>query len=102
MRSIQDAPAPVRERLPVSAKFIWFSLVVWGDLTQREVIERTAISERAVRNSLKKLEETGCIDVVEDTDDPRQRRYIPRLSVADDENELAAPSPAATFTSLGD
>lgn len=99
LRSIEDAPVPVRERLPMSAKFVWLSLVVCGDSTQREVIERAGVSERAVRKSIKNLEAADCIHVVEDTHDVRRRRYIPRFSVSDsDENEFAASSPAVTFS----
>lgn len=71
---------PIRE-VPPSAKLVYKVLEYNGALTQKEIVERSMLSQRTVRDALGRLKD---IDVVsEEVYIPDARQNLYRLSVGE-------------------
>jgi len=76
------------EDVPPSAKLVYKVLEYNGDLTQKEIVERSMLSQRTVRDALARLRE---VDVVaEEVYIPDARQNLYRLTVEDATEERAA------------
>ena len=74
------APTTLPDGLPPSAKFVHYVLRREDDLTQGDLVERTRLSTRTVRNALRKLEAADAVEERVCPRDARKRVY----SIADD------------------
>ncbi|WP_135806196.1 MarR family transcriptional regulator [Halorussus marinus] len=61
--------------LPPSAKLVYFILQENAPLTQAELIERTALPGRTVRDALERLDDVGVLDERPYVDDARKNLY---------------------------
>jgi transcription initiation factor IIE alpha subunit len=76
--------------VPPSAKLVYKVLEYNGGLTQKEIVERSMLSQRTVRDALARLREIGVVSEEVYIPDARQNLY--ELTVPDD--DLAeAPAP---------
>lgn len=64
--------------LPPSAKLVFKVLEFEGELTQKELVERTQLPSRTVRYALTNLEEVNAIEKRINFMDARQRIYTSR------------------------
>ena len=65
-----------------SAKLVFKVLEYNGSLTQKEIIQRSRLSGRTVRNALDQLERTGAVEKGICIEDARQNRYALTPAVA--------------------
>jgi transcription initiation factor IIE alpha subunit len=76
--------------VPPSAKLVYKVLEYNGGLTQKEIVERSMLSQRTVRDALARLREIGIVSEEVYIPDARQNLY--KLTVPEDElAEVAAP-----------
>jgi transcription initiation factor IIE alpha subunit len=75
------------EDVPPSAKLVYKVLEYNGGLTQKEIVEKSMLSQRTVRDALSRLRE---IDVVsEEVYIPDARQNLYTLSVGEEEEAVA-------------
>ncbi len=91
------SPLPAPSRLPPSAKLV-FTVLAWnGRLTQKALIERTALPSRTVRYALGRLRDEHLIIERLSPRDARQSLYAAVLPGAeqggggDEQNPLSVP-----------
>jgi transcription initiation factor IIE alpha subunit len=76
--------------VPPSAKLVYKVLEYNGGLTQKEIVERSMLSQRTVRDALARLREIGVVSEEVYIPDARQNLY--ELTVPEDaEAEAATP-----------
>ena len=75
--------------VPPSAKLVYKVLEYNGSLTQKQIVERSMLSQRTVRDALARLRE---IDVVtEEVYIPDARQNLYKLTVGEEQPVEAAP-----------
>ena len=74
--------------VPPSAKLVYKVLEYNGSLTQKQIVERSMLSQRTVRDALARLREIGV--VTEEVYIPDARQNLYELTVAEDAPEAAA------------
>ncbi len=74
--------------VPPSAKLVYKVLEYNGALTQKQIVERSMLSQRTVRDALTRLREIGVVSEEVYIPDARQNLY--ELTVAED---VAADAP---------
>lgn len=74
--------------LPPSAKLVLKVLEYNGGLTQKQIVERSRLSQRTVRDALDRLLDAGVVE--KDIYIPDARQNIYRLTVEDAEDETAS------------
>ncbi|WP_193571769.1 MarR family transcriptional regulator [Haloarcula sp. JP-L23] len=72
---IRDSQERGVEELTISAKLVFKTLQYEGDLTQKELVEKTTLVGRTVRSALNKLEEIDEITSRVKYGDARQKVY---------------------------
>lgn len=76
--------------VPPSAKLVYKVLEYNGALTQKDIVERSMLSQRTVRDALARLREIGVVSEEVYIPDARQNLY--KLTVVEDSAaEAAAP-----------
>jgi DNA-binding MarR family transcriptional regulator len=85
---MSDSEDVIRE-LPPSAKLVLKVLEYNGGLTQKQIVERSRLSQRTVRDALTRLVESGVVE--KDIYIPDARQNIYRLTVVADEAAVEAP-----------
>lgn len=78
--------------LPPSAKLVLKVLEYNGGLTQKEIVEKSRLSQRTVRDALDRLQEHEIVE--KDIYIPDARQNIYRLSTCDDETAEAGADEA--------
>jgi len=78
-QSIQDAPP--------SAKLVYKVLEYNGGLTQKDIVEKSMLSQRTVRDALSRLDELGVVTEEVYIPDARQNLYTLAVSDAVAETE---------------
>ncbi|MFB6352944.1 MAG: MarR family transcriptional regulator [Halobacteriales archaeon] len=78
------------EDVPPSAKLVFKVLEYNGGLTQKQIVEKSMLSQRTVRDALARLEAIGV--VTEEVYIPDARQNLYELSVGDEATE-EAPAP---------
>lgn len=71
------------EDVPPSAKLVYKVLEYNGGLTQKEIVEKSMLSQRTVRDALGRLREVGV--VAEEVYIPDARQNLYTLAVAEEE-----------------
>jgi DNA-binding MarR family transcriptional regulator len=89
-----DPPEAVRD-LPPSSKLVYKTLAWNGRLTQQEIIERSLLSARTVRDALSRLEEEAVVERDVYYRDARQNVYALASQCAEAEAEAGPESGAA-------
>jgi len=74
--------------LPPSAKLVLKVLEYNGGLTQKEIVEKSRLSQRTVRDALDRLQESDLVEKDIYIPDARQNLY--RLSLAESEADAEA------------
>jgi len=83
--------------LPPSAKLVLKVLEYNGGLTQKQIVEKSRLSQRTVRDALDRLQDHEIVE--KDIYIPDARQNIYRLAdCADDEAAVAADADEATIT----
>ena len=83
-------PEPTIEDAPPSAKLVYKVLEYNGGLTQKEIVERSMLSQRTVRDALVRLRDIGV--VTEEVYIPDARQSLYELSVETRTTAEASPS----------
>jgi len=78
--------------LPPSAKLVLKVLEYNGGLTQKEIVEKSRLSQRTVRDALDRLQESDLVEKDIYIPDARQNLY--RLSLAESEADAEADAEA--------
>jgi DNA-binding MarR family transcriptional regulator len=84
--------------LPPSAKLVLKVLEYNGGLTQKQIVEKSRLSQRTVRDALDRLQGAGVVEKDIYIPDARQNLY--RLSMDDEEEEEAAEQEAGVEAAL--
>ncbi|QDX39569.1 helix-turn-helix domain-containing protein [Salarchaeum sp. JOR-1] len=85
----------VLSELPPSAKLVVKVLEYNGGLTQKEIVEKSRLSQRTVRDALDRLQENDLVEKDIYIPDARQNLYRLALAESDDgEEEEAAKAEA--------
>lgn len=74
--------------VPPSAKLVYKVLEYNGPLTQKQIVERSMLSQRTVRDALARLREIGIVSEEVYIPDARQNLY--ELTVADEGSAVEA------------
>lgn len=82
---------PSIEDAPPSAKLVFKVLEYNGALTQKQIVEKSMLSQRTVRDALGRLREIGVVSEEVYIPDARQNLYT--LTVDRSENLRATPGP---------
>ncbi|GAA0654716.1 helix-turn-helix transcriptional regulator [Salarchaeum japonicum] len=77
----------VLSELPPSAKLVVKVLEYNGGLTQKEIVEKSRLSQRTVRDALDRLQENDLVEKDIYIPDARQNLYRLALAESDDEAE---------------
>jgi DNA-binding transcriptional regulator LsrR (DeoR family) len=80
------------EDVPPSAKLVYKVLEYNGGLTQKQIVEKSMLSQRTVRDALSRLREVGI--VTRDVYIPDARQNLYTLSLAED--DAVVPSETGT------
>ena len=74
-RAMSESDTAWADGLSPSAKLVVKVLEYGGSLTQKEIIRRSRLSGRTVRNALEQLERAGTVEKGICIEDARQNRY---------------------------
>lgn len=80
--------------LPPSAKLVFKVLEYNGGLTQKDIVEKSRLSQRTVRDALDRLQEIEAVEKTIYVPDARQNLY--RLTIDLEEAEPAEPRRASS------
>lgn len=80
--------------LPPSAKLVFKVLEYNGGLTQKDIVEKSRLSQRTVRDALDRLQEIEAVEKTIYVPDARQNLY--RLTVNLEEADQADPRKASS------
>ncbi|MGB9986257.1 helix-turn-helix transcriptional regulator [Salarchaeum japonicum] len=80
----------VLSELPPSAKLVVKVLEYNGGMTQKEIVEKSRLSQRTVRDALDRLQENDLVEKDIYIPDARQNLYRLALAESDDETEEEA------------
>lgn len=80
--------------LPPSAKLVFKVLEYNGGLTQKDIVDKSRLSQRTVRDALDRLQEIEAVEKTIYVPDARQNLY--RLTVDLEEVDRAEPRRAST------
>ena len=80
----------VLSELPPSAKLVVKVLEYNGGMTQKEIVEKSRLSQRTVRDALDRLQENDLVEKDIYIPDARQNLYRLALGESDDETEEEA------------
>ncbi|MDY6818791.1 MAG: helix-turn-helix domain-containing protein [Halobacteriales archaeon] len=82
------------EDLPPSAKLVYKVLEYNGSLTQKDIVTRSMLSQRTVRDALARLQEVGAVNQEVYIPDARQNLYELAVHLDADGETEAAPEDA--------
>jgi len=74
---------PIQD-VPPSAKLVYKVLEYNGGLTQKEIVEKSMLSQRTVRDALSRLRESGVVSEEVYIPDARQNLYTLQLDEAEE------------------
>ena len=79
--------------VPPSAKLVYKVLEYNGGLTQKQIVEKSMLSQRTVRDALSRLDDAGVVTEEVYIPDARQNLYTLQLSEAEAEAPAASTEP---------